>query len=999
MVYFARNSKLPGFMAAKIFKVIFLILFSFLLVPPNLVFADTTDGPLLFSDNFNDGNFNGWTVAAGVWSVNGGNLISNVSGKTNIFSEINTGSSEWDNYRIEIDVNNYSGVDEGIEFRRAGGNAYAFNLRHGTGAYNTPEVKFWKSENGHGALVKSTRSQQLLNNVWYHIKIEVIGENIKLWINNNLVINYTDAGTNLKKGGIGLQSWTGDLGKIYVKFDNVKITSLLSAPPPPTKTPLIFIPGIGGSELKTKDAVSWSKPNGHGGTFTNNYSAGEKVWVNEGEAIKPGDDDYFDILKLKADGITPEADLELTGNLFPGAYQQTLDFFTQNGYILNQDLFIFPYDWRKDLSQTKDLLDQKINAIKTQTGADKVDIVTHSMGGLVARNYIADPTKAGNVRKLITLAPPNLGSVKILKGLLYGDCLSTKDTSPLCIGISPSELKDVFQNLTGAFELAPTQKYYDFYSGSDNQHPVPFKDLRDIDNNNVTGGLNYTQTKELLTNLGHNTQLFTPAESFHNLDNSLDNTNGVQVSVIAGSGIDTLGQIIEKYKIDFAGIKIPQTDGLKINGDDTVPLLSASLKKPGGVYFTKQNHASLPGNGPALNLVKNILKDDPALPSGVSAEAFKLKGELFSVHSPVNIHLYDFLGNHTGPLPDGGFEANIPGSSYDSLGDAKFIFLPDDGIYTVKFEATGQGSFDFKIRDYNEDINTQTTLYQDIPLTPNTKAETVFETGSADPPILQIDRDGDGTKDLQVSPTSILTGSQTSDLTPPITTVKLTGASGSNSWYRSDVAVELTATDDNSGVLKTEYSLDNGQSVQTYTRPFTVSVEGLSKLKFRSVDNAGNGEFPQETGIKIDKTPPEAKIIYNPQLQNINILGTDNLSAVDVSDSGNGLVNLTDEAGNQTQLAVEPKNQNKKDWLELKSLSYNLSPPITFDKTYLEAKDNLDQKIILSGDGKLTANFDPKTNRTKLEIKSDDNKKQVLEKDGLLLIFLTTNKGVLETGY
>ncbi len=847
-------------MAAKIFKVIFLILlFPFLLVPPTPVFADITDGPLLFSDDFNDGNFNGWAVDSGVWSVNDGNLISNVSGRTNISSEINTGG-EWDNYRIEIDVNNYSGVDEGIEFRRAGGNAYTFNLRHGTGAYNTPEIKFWKSENGHGTLINSTRSQQLLNNVWYHIKIEVVGGNIKLWVNNNLVTNYTDAGTNLKKGGIGLQSWTGDLGKVYVKFDNVKITSLLSAPPPPVKNPLIFIPGIGGSELKTKDAVSWSQPNGHGGTFTRNYSAGEKVWVNEGEAIKPGDDDYFDILRLKSDGQTPEADLELTGNLFPGAYQKTIDFFTQNGYTLNQNLFIFPFDWRKDLSQTKDLLDQKINEIKSQTGAAKVDIVTHSMGGLVARNYIADSPKASKVRKLITLAPPNLGSVKFLKALHYGDCLFL-GLGPFCLSIAPSEISDVLQNFISGFELIPSQKYYDFYSGADNQHPVPFKDLRDIDNNNTTGDLNYNQTKDLLTNLGHNTPLFTPAEIFHNLDNNLDNTNGVEVTTIAGSGIDTLGQVIEKYKIDFAGIKIPQTDELKINGDDTVPLYSASLNKSGGIYYTKQNHANITGSGPALNLVKNLLNSDSSLPSGVSAQPFKLKGKLFSVHSPVNINIYDSLGNHTGPLPEGGFEAGIPGSSYDILGYTKFIFLPGDGVYQIRFEATGQGSFDFKIRDYDNDKINKTYIYKNIPLTQSTKASAAFDTTSAAAPILNLDEDGDGDIDFAIGNPTTLLGNENSDVTSPAVSID---ANPKILWPPNNKMVDVTitggATDDNSGIESIRFMVEDeygkiepvisrfGQTIQLEAKRNGDDSDGRTyTIKVIAEDKAGNQSLVQTT--------------------------------------------------------------------------------------------------------------------------------------------------------
>lgn len=143
------------------------------------------------------------------------------------------------------------------------------------------------------------------------------------------------------------------------------VRHLASPTPTPTpipKTPLILIPGIGGSELKTAEMRIWSEPNGHGGTFTHVYPE-EKVWVNSIEAGKPGDDDYFDILRMKEDGTTSEANLALTGNLFE-LYNGTIDFFVSNGYTLYKDLFVFPYDWRKDINSTTPLLDQKIDSIK-----------------------------------------------------------------------------------------------------------------------------------------------------------------------------------------------------------------------------------------------------------------------------------------------------------------------------------------------------------------------------------------------------------------------------------------------------------------------------------------------------------------------------------------------------------------------------------------------------------------------------------------------------------
>ncbi|MBI2020345.1 alpha/beta hydrolase [Candidatus Daviesbacteria bacterium] len=592
-------------------------------------------------------------------------------------------------------------------------------------------------------------------------KVDRRGLKYLVYLDDVLVFTSEDTETKVKYIWMGnyVTVPAGDWTKFNV--DYVRVKSL--------KTPLILIPGIGGSEFKVAEDTFWSKEDGHGGVYTRAYAKDEKVWVNEGEAGNPGDDDYFDVLRMKTDGINSEANIETTGSLYAGAYQPMIDFFTTNGYSLNQDLFVFPYDWRKDISLTASLLDQKISEIKSQTGAEKVDIVSHSMGGLVARNYIADIDRAQNVRKLFTLGTPHLGAVEFLKFLRYGGCFTKPEFKnlPVCIGLANSEVKDVIQNMIGGYELAPSQEYFNFYSDEDNFHPYPYRTEK--------GSLNYGEIKSLLTNFGHNTSLFMPSETFHNLDNSLLSTNGVDITVIAGCGIETLGQIVEKTVSSFNGNRIYK-DEININGDGTVPLLSASLVDThknlsllgdAKIYYANSEHGGLVSDGPALNLTKNILDGNNQLPEGTYNQPCKLRGHILSVHSPVNLHVYDEGGNHTGPTEDGHFETNIPGSSYNTLDDAKFTFLPEDGVYTIKFNATGEGSFDFKIRKYENDEITQTILYKEVPLTNDTKAETTFDTGSTQSPIIEVDENGDGIIDFNVNNFSILEGNANYDHTPP----------------------------------------------------------------------------------------------------------------------------------------------------------------------------------------------------------------------------------------
>lgn len=99
----------------------------------------------------------------------------------------------------------------------------------------------------------------------------------------------------------------------------------------------------------------------------------------------------------------------------PGArsfYQALIDRLESQGFILNENLFISHYDWRNPVSDAAtNYLKPAIEKAKQKTGSDKVDIVAHSMGGLVSRAYIQSPGYGGDVDQLITLGTPHLGAV------------------------------------------------------------------------------------------------------------------------------------------------------------------------------------------------------------------------------------------------------------------------------------------------------------------------------------------------------------------------------------------------------------------------------------------------------------------------------------------------------------------------------------------------------------------------------------------------------------
>ena len=85
--------------------------------------------------------------------------------------------------------------------------------------------------------------------------------------------------------------------------------------------------------------------------------------------------------------------------------------------------------------------------------------------------------------------------------------------------------------------------------------------------------------------------------------------------------------------------------------------------------------------------------------------------------------------------------------------------------------------------------------------------------------------------------------------------ISLGGDQGLSGWYKSDVIVNLTATDNISGITKIEYSFD-GTNWITYKGSFTITTEGTTTIYYRSTDVAGNMEAMKTENIKIDKTPP-----------------------------------------------------------------------------------------------------------------------------------------------
>ncbi|WIV13872.1 hypothetical protein [Proteiniborus sp. MB09-C3] len=93
-------------------------------------------------------------------------------------------------------------------------------------------------------------------------------------------------------------------------------------------------------------------------------------------------------------------------------YRPIIEDLEELGYKEGKDLFIAFYDWRKGCEyNTEKYLIPKIEEAKRATMRAKVDLIGHSLGGIVARTYIQGSLYNKDVRNLIMMGTPNSGAV------------------------------------------------------------------------------------------------------------------------------------------------------------------------------------------------------------------------------------------------------------------------------------------------------------------------------------------------------------------------------------------------------------------------------------------------------------------------------------------------------------------------------------------------------------------------------------------------------------
>ncbi|MCZ7462403.1 esterase/lipase family protein [Streptomyces sp. WMMC940] len=92
-----------------------------------------------------------------------------------------------------------------------------------------------------------------------------------------------------------------------------------------------------------------------------------------------------------------------------GTWNTWVGKFKADGYD-SSELFTWSYDWKQSNKTTASQLAAKVAQVRAATGAERVDIVTHSMGALSARWYVKFNGGTSYVDDFVSVAGVNHGT-------------------------------------------------------------------------------------------------------------------------------------------------------------------------------------------------------------------------------------------------------------------------------------------------------------------------------------------------------------------------------------------------------------------------------------------------------------------------------------------------------------------------------------------------------------------------------------------------------------
>ncbi len=241
----------------------------------------------------------------------------------------------------------------------------------------------------------------------------------------------------------GMQLRIGFANLIYKRgFQAEHLTIAGTSFKVPDRSPVVFAPGIMGSELWLGDTQIW--PN-------------LKLLFKQPDLFKyPGEPG------IKPRGILQE--VVIVPNLIKmEQYSRLGDYLVQDlGYERGKDFFEFAYDWRQDIRRSS----QQLGKFIEDLGFPSIILIGHSLGTLVSRYYVERLGGKDKVERLILMGGPHYGTPAGVTSLMFGP-------EVLPFGIMGETLRKVIATYPTAYQILPV------YACGKDQDGKPFNFMQD----------------------------------------------------------------------------------------------------------------------------------------------------------------------------------------------------------------------------------------------------------------------------------------------------------------------------------------------------------------------------------------------------------------------------------------------------------------------------------------------------------------------------------------
>ncbi|MFH1822497.1 MAG: hypothetical protein ABH830_02235, partial [Patescibacteria group bacterium] len=493
------------------------------------------------------------------------------------------------------------------------------------------------------------------------------------------------------------------------------------------------------------------------------------------------------------------------------------------------DLFTFPYDWRTDNNLTANLLKEKIRLVKEITGRNKVDIIAHSMGGLVARSYIEGSGYQNDIDQVIFLGTPHQGSPESYLKYEGAEFVEKWDWLKRYL-FQIEAATQGYLNLTDYIraKVLTVEQLLPVYSYLRDKLPDNSWQLRMYP-------LNYPQNNYLENlNSQTNINLLKQRVKITNIVGDLGTSSTLNFLRVVADPDATDNKWQSGYPEDLD----KNLDSLeKGNGDSTVPLSSAnSISGVEIIETNSSDHESLP-TIMQKEIIKALIGKEPAGYFNSKITATIKRWAFFRVYSPVDFAVIAPGNKKIGKDFASSTEINqIQDAFYSGFnGHEEFVLIPNpqDGEYKVEVQGVDNGGEYTLASSLINDNNEITKEFSGNIMPGQERDFNITYSAASENPISDL---------------------EPIDTVPPVVVINKP-LDGEEYPYSDNLVIDYTATDDFSGIANTKIILDGQEIITTMIKLSDYSL-GRHSLVVQAADKAGNQAEAQVNFSIIDNVPP-----------------------------------------------------------------------------------------------------------------------------------------------